>query len=461
MPPFKFKRYKEEEKPMNTNKATLFFFFSLCATLSLFPEEKPAPTQSKWTFMVYMEAANDLEIFAPRNLRQMQQVGSTENINIIVQHNIYEKNSYSSRTFFIEKGKRKLLKEHHSSSDTGEENLVNFCCDTITTYTADHYALILWNHGTGVLEPILRNTLSSTDLFSLTNSADFFEKENKAFTPLQVSSKSSAQQKHKGICFNDASGKFLTEKHVCRALKTICATSLQNKKLDLVGFDACLMSMIEIATAIEPFAKTMVASQDVERGTGWNYYYVLFPFSFTSLTPQDFGKHIVNAYKKTYQKIADFTLSCILLEKVQELASNISRIAFFLQKTVTCADNKKIKMSIKASRNKHLCTYFEEPEFIDLHHLYHNLLTNIEQATQAQQQENQELEELKKELSLGKTLIENAVYANTTGTAYPHAQGLSIYFPEHTIHSSYKRCSFAAQFHWLSFLKAYLSTCKK
>ena len=443
---------------MNTNKATLFLFFFLCATSTLFTKEKLTSGQQKWTFMVYMEAANDLEIFAPRNLRQMQQVGSNENINIIVQHNVYEKNTYSSRTFFIEKGERKLLKERHSSGDTGEENLVNFCCDTITTYTADHYALILWNHGTGVLEPILRNSLTSTDLFSLTNSSEFFEKESKGFTPLQIASKNSEQQKYKGICFNDTSGKFLTEKHVCRALKTICATSLQNKKLDLIGFDACLMSMIEIATAVEPFAKTMVASQDVERGTGWNYYYVLFPFSFSSLTPQDFGKHIVNAYKKTYQKIADFTLSCILLDKVQELAANISRVASLLQKTLSCSNNKKIKLSIKISRNKHLCTYFEEPEFIDLHHFYHNLLINIEQAPQ---QEVQDLEELKKELSLGKILIENAVYANTTGTAYPQAKGISIYFPEHAIHSSYKRCGFASQCHWLSFLKTYLSTYRK
>ncbi len=443
---------------MNTNKATLFFFFFLCATSLLFSEEKGAVTRPTWTFMVYMEAANDLEIFAPRNLRQMQQVGSNETVNIIVQHNVYEKNTYSSRTFFIEKGGKKVVKESHTSNDAGEERLVNFCCDTITTYTADHYALILWNHGTGTLEPVLRSALSSTDLFSFTHSSDFFEKENKGFTPLQLTSKNGAQQKYKGICFNDASGKFLTEKHLCRALKTICATSLQNKKLDLIGFDACLMSMVEIATAIEPFATTMVASQDVERGTGWNYYYVLFPFLSTSFTPQDFGKHIVNAYEKTYCKIADFTLSCLLLEKIQELTQNISHVAFLLQKMLLSSDDKKIKFSIKTSRNKHLCTYFEEPEFIDLHHLYSNLLTNFEKTTH---QQNQNIEDLKKELSYGKTLIEEAVYANTIGTAYPEAKGISIYFPEHNIHSSYKRCCFATQTHWLSFLKTYLSLSKK
>ena len=94
---------------MNTNKATLSLFFFVCATLTLLGK-KELPSGQKWTFMVYMEAANDLEIFAPRNLRQMQQVGSNENINIIVQHNVYEKNTYKSRTFFIEKGEKKTIK---------------------------------------------------------------------------------------------------------------------------------------------------------------------------------------------------------------------------------------------------------------------------------------------------------------------------------------------------------------
>jgi hypothetical protein len=446
---------------MNTRKATSFLFFYFLTTPLLVSQTEEKSVQPTWTFMVYMEATNDLEIFAPRNIRQMQQVGSNDTINIIVQHNVYEKNVYTSRTFFIEKGNKKLIKEYHAPHEAGEENLIHFCCDTITTYTADHYGLILWNHGTGTLEPILRSAISTTDLFSLSNSSHFFEKENKGFMPFQLSTSSYAQQQYKGICFNDVSGKFLTEKNICRALKTICATSLHNKKLDLIGFDACLMSMIEIATAVEPYVKTMIASQDVERGTGWNYYYVLFPFSFTSFTPPDFGKHIVNAYKKTYHKIADFTLSCILLEKIRDVTNNISRVAFSLQKILTFPDNKKMKLSIKGSRNKHSCTYFEEPEFIDLHHFYENLLTNFEQLSLTNPHETKELEILKKELLQGKTLIEDAVYANTAGTAYPYAKGLSIYFPEHTIHFSYKRCHFATTSQWLPFLRAYLSAYKK
>ena len=39
---------------------------------------------------------------------------------------------------------------------------------------------------------------------------------------------------------------------------------------DLVGFDACLMASVEVAKIIEPHAKYMIASEEVEPGHGWH-----------------------------------------------------------------------------------------------------------------------------------------------------------------------------------------------
>lgn len=41
--------------------------------------------------------------------------------------------------------------------------------------------------------------------------------------------------------------------------------------LDLIGFDACLMSGYEVASAMAPLADRMVASQELEPGHGWDY----------------------------------------------------------------------------------------------------------------------------------------------------------------------------------------------
>src|SRR5690606_5837113 len=40
--------------------------------------------------------------------------------------------------------------------------------------------------------------------------------------------------------------------------------------LDMVGFDACLMATYEVASALAPYADRLVASQELEPGHGWD-----------------------------------------------------------------------------------------------------------------------------------------------------------------------------------------------
>jgi len=51
------------------------------------------------------------------------------------------------------------------------------------------------------------------------------------------------------------------------------SAALKNGKIkfDFVGFDACLMGTIETAYMLEPYADYMIASEDLEPGTGWYY----------------------------------------------------------------------------------------------------------------------------------------------------------------------------------------------
>ncbi len=42
-------------------------------------------------------------------------------------------------------------------------------------------------------------------------------------------------------------------------------------KLDLLGFDACLMATFEVASTLAPVADRLLASQELEPGHGWNY----------------------------------------------------------------------------------------------------------------------------------------------------------------------------------------------
>jgi hypothetical protein len=45
----------------------------------------------------------------------------------------------------------------------------------------------------------------------------------------------------------------------------------QPLKIDILGFDACLMSMYEIGAVLAPYANYLLASELLEPGTGWDY----------------------------------------------------------------------------------------------------------------------------------------------------------------------------------------------
>ncbi len=446
------------------NLITIQFLLLTLFCLGQEDEALAAKTPKKpWTIMVYMAATNDLAIFAPRNILQMQKVSSNNYVNIIAQHNFYEKNKTASKTFFIDKGTKIVISESYNQTDCGEaETLIAFCAETISKYPADHYALIIWNHGTGVLEPIFRSNLSASELFSLSDSKDFFKTYSKVIGFLPFYEINASKEICKGVCFNDETNKFMNEQQLCHALKTICATSLNHKKLDIIAFDACLMAMIEIALAMEPYADIMVASEDVERGTGWNYQYALCPFLVKAPSPKELGAHFVCAYEKTYKNTKGFTQSCILLNELEGLSNNISRVASLLQQMLMQQNNKDIKKNIRLSRNKHLCTHFDEPEFIDLLHFYKNLLSQISLCPDAEKSvASDNVAELKNELLKGQELLVAAIHKNSAGVDFAGAHGLSIYFPEDAIHSSYKKTAFAFKTNWLSFLKTYLSLSSK
>ena len=170
-----------------------------------------------------------------------------------------------------------------------------------------------------------------------------------------------------------------------------------------------------------------------------------------------FAKSMVESYEKAYHKITnDFTLSAVNLDEICYLEDNINTVAQLLLTALAEQKNGTVKEAIKNSRNKQLCTHFDEPSYIDLHHFYKNLRSNIHrfrlQNSGYQQQLINRLDQLLQE---GCQIIEHLVIANATGRNLSQAGGLSIYFPEKRIHSSYRRAGFA-QNEWITLLTHYL-----
>lgn len=135
---------------------------------------------------------------------------------------------------------------------------------------ADDYALILWNHGAGPLEGVCWDELFSMDCLTLDE---------------------------------------LTE--------GIQRSSLPGK-LCWIGFDACLMGSAEVAAAVAPYAKYMIASEETEPAAGWNYAFLKDANGDGAAT----GRRIVDCYFDALTDSRDpLTMACIDLGAVGDVVS--------------------------------------------------------------------------------------------------------------------------------------------
>ncbi len=121
-------------------------------------------------------------------------------------------------------------------------------------FPADHRVLIIWNHGGGTVF---------------------------------------------GACQDERTGSIMSLNDMQDALATVYQKDTANPPLDIIGFDACLMSSYGTAGTFEGYAKYLVASQELEPGNGWNYAGIVqgFKDGFGD-DPAKLGKIICDTYMK-------------------------------------------------------------------------------------------------------------------------------------------------------------------
>lgn len=173
-------------------------------------------------------------------------------------------------------------------------SLTSFINYSTQNYPADRYSLILWDHGSGPLEGYGNDELFSND--------------NLTMSELDAALGASA---------------FFDE-----------------NKLEMIGFDACLMGSIETAWFLRDYAEYFVASQELEPGEGWDYTFL--EKLNDCANGAELGRLIVDSYiafyedlfdKKPYQK-ADVTLSCTDLSKVDAVEQAMDALFGVVNKDV-------------------------------------------------------------------------------------------------------------------------------
>lgn len=185
-----------------------------------------------WTLLMYM-CGTDLETnygAATNDIVEAVSAQYSDNVRIVYQTGGTSQWSLDISNSSIQRfenidGDIALVDEQPDASMGDPETLQSFIEWGIENYPANKMGLILWDHGSGSINGICFDELHDSDSLSL--------------------------------------------REIDGVLNSVY--DKMTDKFEFIGFDACLMSTLETANILAPYARYMFASEETEPGGGWNY----------------------------------------------------------------------------------------------------------------------------------------------------------------------------------------------
>jgi hypothetical protein len=228
------------------------------------------------------------------------------------------------------------------------------------TYQAHHYLLVLWNHGTG-----WEDVRADFDWTSIQRGLTGRDLDGSMFAST-VRKANARLNQDRAIGLDATSRDFLDNEELKRGL----ADALDGDKLDVLGFDACLMGMIEIGYQLRDQAHFMVASQEVEPRFGWPYESILKAlYQNPGMTPRDVSTLIVTAYGQMGIKErapTKYTQSAFDLARIGGTFALVKALAAKLEQTYP--GNLMIRRPInEASRLRRGAKRFRDGKSVDFY----------------------------------------------------------------------------------------------
>jgi clostripain len=161
---------------MNNKYAIIFVLMILSIGLTGCFINPPIPNIPEWTVMIYLDADNNLESAGINDINEMEMVGSSSDVNIVVQvdripYSVLAANNEgylddssnsnwtNTRRYYITQDFDPYQISSDLKSELGELNmgdpqtLVDFASWAVTEYPAEKYLLVIWNHGGGFRSP--------------------------------------------------------------------------------------------------------------------------------------------------------------------------------------------------------------------------------------------------------------------------------------------------------------------
>ena len=238
-----------------------------------------------WSVFMYLcgtDLESDKNGAASSNIDEILQASLNSNIKYYIQTggtNNWEDsriNPEKSQRFIVENGDLLLVDEFELQNMGEEKTFEDFLRYGLENYSSDKNAVIIWNHGGGSMSGVAFDERFNFDSLKLSEMSEAFENVN--------------------------------------------------SKFEFVGFDCCLMSTIETALTLKPYANYMIASEETEPSCGWDYTSFLNYISNNmNVTGKEVGKAICDSY---YEKCKIYEL-----DKMATLAvTDLSKLNSFSEK---------------------------------------------------------------------------------------------------------------------------------
>ncbi|SMP03365.1 hypothetical protein SAMN06265339_0116 [Desulfurobacterium pacificum] len=247
-----------------------------------------------WLVLIYMDGDNSLSSETGADLTELADVVYSPQVKVVVLKDTY---GVTGGTIYDYNYTTASFDEIPvSEPDMGNSStLVNFVESYAVKYPASNIALIMWDHGDGWR--------------SINYDANY-----------------------RVAAIDETSNDYLFMHELREALQKLESDGI---KVNLIGFDECLMGSLEVFYDIKDYTDVIVASEVTEPFDGWNYSYVMEAINNNpSLDAYGFGKAIVDAYKKAYSSGTDtYTMIAVKSSDVDALVKDINEFVDLLNNT--------------------------------------------------------------------------------------------------------------------------------
>ena len=423
-----------------------------------------------WTVLVYMAGDNNLDKYAMRDLRELAQVGSGEDLNIVAQ--VDRKRQYlaeagrwsETRRFYVERARDGEPGWREVGPSIGEVNtgdpeaLKDFIIWGLTEYPAQRSMLVLWNHGGGWKEDdIYRDSPAVTrSLFDhrlvrkrlQSRGGDLLKQMGLPF-----------DQVDRYILTDDTSADFLDNLELEYALnlnkppedpvlrsRSLALLNEGFRHFDILGFDACMMNMLEVIYQVRDTAMIAVGSEEIEPPDGWPYTEILRELAARpDMDSRDLAAAVVSHYLESYRDHnKHVTQSALDLQAAEPAARALDTLARALLDAVPALLPTLRTLMPEVQR-------FKDTDYVDLYDFAHLLTMNLDDRgiTAAARGVKEAIDHM-------------VIHQGSVGDKVRHANGVSAFFPRAALaeehRDSYRNLLFTARYpHWLDFLDAYSS----